>query len=247
MAGIRAKEVTKSYPMKDGSRITVLEDIDVTVEDGEFFSLVGPSGCGKSTLLSILAGFVNPDQGDITLAGAGGDSRIGFVFQDPTLLDWKTVGANVKFALESMDIPADEHDARIDDVLERVGLAEFRDEYPQQLSGGMRQRVGLARALSIDPDVLMMDEPFSSLDEITARELRQDLLDIWREEGKTVLFVTHNIQEAVYLSDRIAILSQKPTSIRSIVNVEIDRPRSLEDSEIIDYEAAVLEELGITQ
>lgn len=246
MAGIKATEITKSYPMKDGSRITVLEEIDVTVEDGEFFSMVGPSGCGKSTLLSILAGFVDPDHGNITLAGAEGDFRIGFVFQDPTLLDWKTVGENVKFALESMEIPEQEHDARIDDVLERVGLADFRDEYPQQLSGGMRQRVGLARALSIDPDILMMDEPFSSLDEITARELRQDLLDIWRQEGKTVLFVTHNIQEAAYLSDRIAILSQKPTNIQSVVSIDIDRPRSLEDSKIIDYEATVLEKLGIT-
>jgi ABC-type nitrate/sulfonate/bicarbonate transport system ATPase subunit len=247
MAGIRAEEVTKSYPMKDGSRITVLDDIDVTVEDGEFFSMVGPSGCGKSTLLSILAGFVDPDRGDIELEGSGSDSRIGFVFQDPTLLDWKTVGENVKFALESMGVPESEHDERIDDVLDRVGLSEFRDEYPQQLSGGMRQRVGLARALSIDPDVLMMDEPFSSLDEITARELRQDLLDIWRKEGKTVLFVTHNIQEAAYLSDRIAILSQKPTQIQTLVEVDIDRPRSLEDSEIIDYEAVVLEELGIKE
>ena len=246
MAGIRASDVTKTYPMKDGSRITVLDEIDVTVGDGEFFSMVGPSGCGKSTLLSILAGFVNPDRGDIRLEGGSSEARIGFVFQDPTLLDWKTVGENVKFALESMGVPEDEHDERIKAVLERVGLADFEDEYPQQLSGGMRQRVGLARALSIDPDVLMMDVPFSSLDEITARELRLDLLEIWREEGKTVIFVTHNIQEAVYLSDRIAVLSQKPTKINRVMRIDIQRPRDVDNPAIIDYESEVLKELGIT-
>lgn len=246
MAGIRASDVTKSYPMKDGSRLTVLDDIDVTVSDGEFFSMVGPSGCGKSTLLSILAGFVNPDRGDIRLEGGSSEARIGFVFQDPTLLDWKTVGENVKFALESMGVPKSEHDRRTKSVLDRVGLSEFEDEYPQQLSGGMRQRVGLARALSIDPDVLMMDEPFSSLDEITARELRLDLLEIWREEGKTVIFVTHNIQEAVYLSDRIAVLSNKPTEINRVIEIDIERPRNVDDPAIIEYESEVLEELGIT-
>jgi len=251
-ADIKVKDLNKSYLMEDGSKLQVLDDISIQIEDEEFFSLLGRSGCGKSTVLSILAGLAEHDTGMIEMGGAsvdqnreGAGPQVGVVFQDPTLLDWKTVGDNVKFALEGMEIPEEKHEGRIHSSLELVGLGDFVDQYPQSLSGGMRQRVGIARALSIDPDILLMDEPFSSLDEITARKLRNDVLDIWRREKKTILFVTHNIKEAVYLSDKVGVLSDKPASFNEIINIDISRPRDLKSPEIIEYEDQVLDALGI--
>lgn len=248
MAGITVQNLSKSYDLEDGSNLNVLDEISVEIEDQEFFSILGPSGCGKSTLLSILAGLADYDSGEVNIGMHGAstdDTRIGFVFQDPTLLDWKTVGQNVKFGLEGMGIPEEEHQQRIEDALERVNLLDFIDEYPQSLSGGMRQRVGLARALSIDPEVLMMDEPFSSLDEITARQLRTDLLEIYRETQKTIVFVTHHVPEAAFLSDQIAILSANPARIQEIIEVDVERPREMDEPKLLDYEQEILEALGI--
>lgn len=250
MASIDIQDLSKSYTLEDGSELSVLRRIDVTIHDNEFFSVLGPSGCGKSTLLSILAELTDMDSGEVHIKsnGTGEGTRppkIGFVFQDPTLLDWKTVRENIKFGLNGMGVPENEHEERINDALQRVGLSEFANEYPQSLSGGMRQRVGLARALAIDPDVLMMDEPFSSVDEITARKLRDDLLQIWRDTQKTVVFVTHHIPEAVYMSDRIAVLSEGPAEIVEIIDINIDRPRTPDDPDLVAYEHEVLTALGL--
>jgi NitT/TauT family transport system ATP-binding protein len=243
---IDVDQIVKTYPMEDGSKLTVLEDLSFEVQDREFFTFVGPSGCGKSTLMDIIAGLTEPDTGAVNLQnGSSGDRRIGFVFQSPTLLDWKTVEDNLTFALKNMGVPESKHEKRIQETLEMVGLAEFRDEYPQSLSGGMQQRVGLARAFCVDPDILLLDEPFGSLDELTARQLRKDLLEMWREQEKTVIFVTHDINEAAYMSDRVGVLSKKPTSIDAIVDVDIDRPRKPSNPKILEYEEEILGELGI--
>lgn len=247
MASITIDQVNKSYQMEDGSPLHVLKDVTFDAEDGELFSLLGPSGCGKSTLLSIIAGLAVPDNGEVRFGTSDGDGQIGFVFQDPTLLDWKTVRGNIKFALEGMGIPEAEHDTRIKQALELVGLSDFGDQYPQSLSGGMRQRVGIARAFSIDPEVLLMDEPFGSLDEITARRLREDLLEMWKQERKTIIFVTHDIQEAVYLSDRIGILSKKPAEVSTVIDIDVPRPRQVDNPTLPKYEKQALDALEIEE
>lgn len=243
MAGITAENVTKSFEQNSGELLHVLDDVSITVEEGEFLSILGPSGCGKSTFLRAVAGLATPDGGTIQMDKE--NPKTGFVFQDSTLLDWKTVANNVRLGLRGMGVPKAEHEERIDRVLESVGLLDFKDQYPPSLSGGMQQRVGLARALAIGPDILLMDEPFGSLDELTARKLREDLLDIYRDEGVTVLFVTHNIQESVYLADRVAIFSDKPAKITKVIDVDIDRPREPGDTQIPIYEEEILEIMGL--
>lgn len=245
MAAIDVDHISKSYPLEDASTLDVLDDISFEVPDGAFFSIVGPSGCGKSTLLDIVAGLTNPNKGAITIGDGSTKHRIGFVFQDPTLLDWKTVGENLRFALRGMDIPESEHGDRIDETLDMVGLLDFKDQYPQSLSGGMQQRVGLARAFCVDPEILLMDEPFGSLDEITARKLRTDLLDIWAAEKKTIVFVTHDIHEAVFLSDYIGVMTTKPAELEAVVDIDIPRPRDLGETSLLEYEEVILDHLGL--
>jgi len=193
-AVISFSHLKKSFS-NDDSTFTVFKDLSFEITEGEFTSIMGPSGCGKSTLLNVISGLIPLDEGEIKRNGESiepGSFFYGYVFQEPRLLDWLTVGENIRFALRAQDVPPDEQSGRIYRYLELVGLEDKIDSYPQQLSGGMRQRVGIARALAIDPDLLLMDEPFSSLDEFTAKELRQDLLRIWKETGKTIIFVTHN-------------------------------------------------------
>lgn len=241
---IRLDDVSKSYTLGD-EPFHVLDDISLDVNDGEFFTLVGPSGCGKSTLLNIIAGWTAPDAGGVDIRPSRSDLRIGFVFQDPTLLDWRTVRGNLEFALRGLGVPKADHDERIRSALELVGLSDFADQYPPSLSGGMQQRVGFARAFCVEPDVLLMDEPFSSLDELTARTLRRKVLDIWHDNTFTGVLVTHDINEAVYLSDRVVVLSETPTLIRDVLPIDIERPRDPEAPEILEQEQAVLGALGI--
>ena len=231
----------KSFENGD-EELTVFSDLSFSITQGSFTSIMGPSGCGKSTLLNVIAGLLEPDEGTIHRDGVRiepGNFFYAYVFQEPRLLDWRTVGENIKFALRGKGIPDEEHDERIERYLEMVGLADEVDSYPQQLSGGMRQRVGIARALAIDPDILLMDEPFSSLDEFTAKELRQDLLEIWKETGKTIVFVTHNASEAVFLSDTVLVLDGDG-ELFDHVSIDAPRPREVGDQRLVETESQLM-------
>ena len=235
MAGIVVRDLEKTFLRRDGSALPVLRHVNLEARDREFICLLGPSGCGKSTTLNVLVGLVDPDGGEITVDGVRSyrKARYGYVFQRPRLLNWKTVRDNLAFALECCGIPGNGWSGRIDRYLRLVGLESFADEYPHALSGGMQQRVAIARALAVEPDILLMDEPFSSLDELTARRLRTELLRIWSEESKTVLFVTHNALEAVYLADRIYLMTDRPASVFRKITVDVPRPRDSEDPRLL--------------
>ena len=205
-----------------GSGVIALQGLDLDVRDGEFLSLLGPSGCGKSTALRIIAGLSEPTQGTVTWPEAGQDrvKDIGFVFQEPTLMPWATVFANVYLPLKLAGMSQSEAAPRIMETLARVGLSEFANAYPRQLSGGMRMRVSIARALVTSPRVLLMDEPFAALDEITRFKLNDDLIALWRELNMTVIFVTHSVFESVYLSQRVVVMSARPGRIFTELAIE---------------------------
>ena len=222
-----------TYKTTDGRDVTALTSVSLDIKKGEFISLLGPSGCGKTTLLRIIADLLQPTQGTISVGGetprqARLKQRYGIVFQSAVLYDWRTVRKNVMLPLEIMHIPKSERADRADKMLELVGLSDFADHYPSQLSGGMQQRVGIARALVLQPEILLMDEPFSALDEFTREKLHLDLLKIWRKTNKTIIFVTHNIQESVFLSDRVCVLSPHPGRLSAVVDINLPRPRTME-------------------
>jgi NitT/TauT family transport system ATP-binding protein len=212
------------------SRLVALDGVDLEVMDGEFLSIVGPSGCGKTTFLSVVDGLIAASAGRILVDGEtvtrpGPDRAV--VFQDASLLPWRTVAGNVVYGLECIGVRAREARERAARFIELVGLAGFEQHYPHELSGGMQQRVNLARALVMDPKILLMDEPFASLDAQTREAMQEELLRIWAHAKKTVLFVTHQIDEAIYLSDRVAVFSGRPGRVKEIVTVDIERPRAL--------------------
>ena len=227
-------------------RFTVLDSISLTVDEGKFVSIVGPSGCGKSTLLNIIAGIESYDGGSVTISPRAGvgklEPRIGYVFQSPRLLNWLTVQDNIQFVLEAHNVPRPRWSGLVAKYLGMVGLAGQERNYPLNLSGGMQQRVAIARALAIEPDILLMDEPFSHLDAITARKMRFDLMEILARANPTILFVTHDLSEAVFLSDRIYMMSTKPARIFKEVVVDAARPRKPEDSTILDLEKSLVRE-----
>ena len=213
-----------------------LKDANLEIAPGEFISLIGPSGCGKTTLLRLLADLIKPSAGTIRIGGktpeeARKSRAYGYVFQAPTLMEWRTVLANVMLPLEVMNFPPPERKARAEQMLTLVGLEKFARHYPWQLSGGMQQRVSIARALAIDPQLLFMDEPFGALDEITRENLNLELLRLWRETGKTVIFVTHSIPEAVFLSTRIVVMTPRPGKIETVIPVDLPQPRTFETRE----------------
>ena len=204
--------------------LTVLERIDLAVREGEILALIGPSGCGKSTLLGIMGGILKPEAGRVLVRGTaptGSLNPLTYIFQDFALLPWRTVEGNVALALEHHALSAAEKEARVADVLARTGLSEFRAAFPKQLSGGMRQRVGIARALAVRPAVLLMDEPLSALDAQTRELLMDDFLALWLRERTTAVYVTHNLAEALRLADRIAVLSRRPGRLREVVAVDL--------------------------
>jgi NitT/TauT family transport system ATP-binding protein len=214
-----------------GISIPVLENINISVEENEFVSIVGPSGCGKSTLLYIIAGLIKPTSGKIMINGKeitnpSPDRTI--VFQNPTLFPWRTVLRNVTYGLEAIHLSMDEAEKRAMKFIELVGLKGFENYYPNRLSGGMQQRVNLARALVTNPEILLMDEPFAALDAQTREYMQTELLRIWSETRRTVIFVTHQIDESVYLSDKVIILSSRPGKIKKIIDVDLERPRNPE-------------------
>ena len=232
---------------KDGGEpITALKDINLEIKQGEFISLVGPSGCGKTTLLRAIADLQKPTKGTISIRDESPrdirlQKKFGIVFQSPVLYDWRTVRRNVCMPMELKGLPKKQRTARVTEMLELVGLYNFGKNYPHELSGGMQQRVGIARALAIEPEILLMDEPFSALDEFTKEKLHADLLKIWQKTHKTILFVTHNIQEAVFLSDRIVVMSPHPGRISAVIDVDIPRPRTLADKNSSEFSKMVAE------
>jgi NitT/TauT family transport system ATP-binding protein len=227
---IEVRGLGKVYEEPDGgAEFRALLDVDLTVQRGEFVSLIGPSGCGKTTLLKIIDGLIPYDEGELIVhgepvRGPGRDRAV--VFQNFALLPWLRVRENIGFGLKLQHVDQKVVDATVDDLIRMVGLEGFEDRYPRQLSGGMQQRVGLARALAVDPAILLMDEPFGALDAQTRNILQADLLDIWERTRKTVIFVTHAMDEAVFLSDRVVIMGAKPGRVHEIIDIDLPRPRT---------------------
>jgi NitT/TauT family transport system ATP-binding protein len=224
---IRCRGVRKVFTA-GGRQVVALDGIDLEVAAGEFVCLLGPSGCGKSTLLNAVAGFSPPTAGELTALGrpvtAPGPERA-MVFQEYALFPWMTVERNVAFGLELRGDPPERRRQVVDRLLQQLGLADFRDRFPKDLSGGMRQRVAIARVLAIDPPLLLMDEPFGALDALTRRSLQDELLRIWAGDRKTVLFVTHGIEESIYLADRVVVMTYRPGTVKRVVPVRLPRPR----------------------
>ena len=230
----------KNIGMEYQNGVTALTNVSIDIKKSEFVSLLGPSGCGKTTLLRIIADLLKPTSGEVTVGGetpteARLKRKYGIVFQSPVLYDWRTVKKNVMLPMEILKVPKADREERAMQMLELVGLTDFADRYPKQLSGGMQQRVGIARALAIQPEILLMDEPFSALDEFTREKLHEDLLRIWRKTDKTIVFVTHNIAESVFLSDRVCVLSPHPGRLSALIDIDLARPRTAEIKNTIEF------------
>jgi len=242
---VRVDGVSKRYDGANGP-VQALDHVAFDVADGEFVCIVGPSGCGKTTLFRIIAGLEPATTGHVALDGGrvdGPSTDLGLVFQEYHLFPWRTVAGNVGFGLEQAGVATAERERRVRDLLDLVGLDGFADTYPRDLSGGMKQRVALARALAVDPGLLLMDEPFGAVDAQTKTMLQDELLDIWRETGKTVLFVTHDVEEAVKLADRVVVMAKEPGRIREVVDVDIDRPRERSDDAFIATYERILDRI----
>jgi len=247
MSILSFKDVGKVFP-KDEEDLVAIRDFDLEVEEGEFVCLLGPSGCGKTTLLRMVAGLESISEGSIELNGkviTGPGSDRGMVFQDFGLFPWRNVKKNVEFGLEIKGVPAEKRAETSQKYVELVGLKGFEKSHPRELSGGMKQRVGIARALANDPAVLLMDEPFGALDAQTRNQMQMELLRIWKETKKTVLFVTHSVDEAVFLADRIVVMTARPGSIKDLWEVDLPRPRDRASSRFIALRKDILDELEV--
>lgn len=236
-----------SYP---GNDAPALADATLTIAKGEFACILGPSGCGKSTLLSILSGLSNPSKGRVVIDGeviydhgkmvVDEPPPLGYVFQDARLLPWRTVRQNINLALKAAGKPQSTWDDTVQKYLNMCGIAQYADTWPGNLSGGQRQRVAIARALSIEPTSVLMDEPFSTLDEVTARFLRSELLELWQRTGQTIVFVTHSIREAVYLADNIYVMTSSPGRVLEKIPIDVPRPRNYEDPHLTEIEGSIV-------
>ena len=232
---VEIRGVSKSFQktVKDQTtRVKALSDVNLSVRPNEFVSIIGPSGCGKTTLLKIIDGLIPCDSGEISINGKsvtkpGPDRAV--VFQTFALLPWRTVLANVEFSLELRQLPKEECTSTARDYLKRVGLGDFENHYPHELSGGMQQRAGLARALAVNPTILLMDEPFGAVDAQTRQLLQEELLELWQRERKTVIFITHSMDEAVYLSDRVVVMTPRPGKVAEVLDVPLERPRRADE------------------
>jgi NitT/TauT family transport system ATP-binding protein len=244
-AKLRASHVHTDFT-RDGKTTPVLRDITLEVADGEFVCLLGPSGCGKSTLLSTMAGFLSPTSGEIKIDDQvvrGPDPRRIFVFQERGVFPWLTVEGNIAFGLSHLDPTARRQ--RIAHYIRMVGLEGFEKAYPPALSGGMKQRLEVARALAVNPDMLFLDEPFGALDSITRLVMRGELLRIWEAERKTIIFVTHDIDEAVQLADRVVVMSARPATIQQIVNIDIAHPRDISSARYLELRDGIFQQIGL--
>ncbi len=239
-----AKNISMTF--RGDKDVEVLSDVSLDVHEGEFVCLLGPSGCGKSTLLNIVAGFLEPSKGSVLIDGkpvTGPDPRRIFVFQERGVFPWLTVEGNIGFGLRHL--AESERRDTIAHYVKLVGLSGFERSYPQELSGGMKQRVEVARALAVNPDMLYLDEPFGALDSITRIQMRSELLRIWQAEKKTILFVTHDIEESIQLADRVVVMSARPAKIRRIVDIDVPRPRDLSSPRYLELRDSIFEEIGL--
>ncbi|MDQ7859679.1 MAG: ABC transporter ATP-binding protein [Armatimonadota bacterium] len=230
--------VSRQFPAADPERGLALQDINLTIGANEFVSVVGRSGCGKTTLLNLIAGLLRPTEGEVCIDGRrveGPGPDRGMVFQHSALFPWLTAIENVEFGPRNLGVPRDRRRALARELIDLVRLRGFEDKYPRELSGGMKQRVAIARALATDPEILLMDEPFGALDELTRAEMQEELLRIWGARRKTVVFVTHSIMEAIYLSDRVVVLSPHPGRVRREVPIPMPRPRQRSSTEFMAY------------
>jgi len=244
MGKLEIRDLNKSFAKDDGSRLVVLDHITFDVKNKEFVCILGSSGCGKTTLLRMIAGLDTAESGTIVLDGEemkGTNPKVGMVFQEYSLFPWRTVIDNIAFGLEMQGIAKEERYRIAERYLKLVNLAQFRDSFPSELSGGMRQRVAVARALALDPVLLLMDEPFGALDAQTRNMLQQELLEIWEETKKTIIFITHSVDEAVFLSDRIIVLTPRPGRICRIFPVGLPRPRDRTSPEFAQVRREVLD------
>lgn len=242
---LRATGISMTF-RHDGKSTDVLDDVSLEVGDGEFVCLLGPSGCGKSTMLNTMAGFLSPSRGEVLIDGekvTGPDPRRIFVFQERGVFPWLTVEGNIAFGL--FNVSAAEKRRRIAHYVKMVGLDGFEKAYPQELSGGMKQRLEVARALAVNPDMLFLDEPFGALDSITRLIMRGELLRIWEAEKKTIIFVTHDIEEAVQLADRVVVMSARPAKIQRIVDIDIPHPRDISSPRYLRLRDGIFEQIGL--
>lgn len=242
---ISVRNVEITYP----NGAVAVDDISLDVREGEFLAILGPSGCGKSTLLQATAGLLAPSNGSITIGGQGVDGKrselpsIGYVFQEHRLLPWRSVEKNVEMVLGPGGVPKEEWSDRIDRYLRMLEIDHLRKRWPMQLSGGQRQRASISRALALEPSVVLMDEPFGTLDEVTARTMRSELLDVWQRTGRTIIFVTHSIREAIFLADRVAVFTKGPARLIETFDVDLPRPRSYDDPALSALEGEVVRQV----
>jgi NitT/TauT family transport system ATP-binding protein len=244
MGELVIRNLTRSFARDDGSTLTAIEEIDLTISQAEFVCVLGPSGCGKTTLLRMVAGLDFATSGDILLDGEpirGPNPKVGIVFQEYSLFPWRNVIDNVAFGLEMQGVGREERYHRADQYLQLVGLSQFSRSYPSELSGGMRQRVAVARALALDPLVLLMDEPFGALDAQTRNLLQKELLEIWDKTKKTIMFVTHSVDEAVFLADRLIVLTPRPGRVCEVMHIDLNRPRDRTSVEFAQLRRKVLD------
>ena len=240
---LEARDVAVRFAVQKGAAVQALDGFSLAVEPGEVVAIIGPNGCGKSTFLRVAAGLLRPERGAVTLDDQpidGPDPRVGLVFQEPRLLPWRSVADNITYPLELAGWPRAQRDARLATLLDLVGLAESANARPSQLSGGMRQRAAIARALAREPEVLLLDEPFSALDALTRERFNMELLALWERTGTTIVIVTHSIPEAILLADRVVVMTPRPGRVAAIVPILAPRPRSLEllDGAIVSRAAA---------
>ncbi|MDZ4394474.1 ABC transporter ATP-binding protein [Cypionkella sp.] len=244
---VTVRDLSKSFTL-NGQRLNVLRDLHLEVRSGESLAIVGPSGCGKTTLLRVLAGLENPDKGEVLIDGRpvkGVGSERAIIFQEPRLLPWLTVLSNVAFGLQVRGTPRDSAEARARRYIRLVGLAEFENAFPRQLSGGMAQRVGIARALTVQPEILLLDEPLGALDAMTKLTMQEELARIWREEKVTMILVTHDLEEAIYLADRVLVLPKEKVGMPRLIEVGLSRPRNRNESQFVEMRRRLMAEFGL--
>lgn len=244
---VRAENVGKTFGEENGEQVVALKDVGFTIDTNEFVSIVGRSGCGKSTMLNLVAGLLLPSSGKVfvnerKVTGPGLDR--GMVFQQASLFPWLTAIENIEFGPKNTGTPKEERRKLAKELIQLVRLPEFEKKYPRELSGGMQQRVAIARALALDPDILLMDEPFGALDQLTREDMQGELLRIWEERKKTVLFVTHSISEAIFLSDRILVFGTHPGFVKKEVTIDLPRPRHKASKEFLEYYEAIYETIN---